>query len=145
MTTTALEGFMKSIWFRRVSTLLLAVYWFAMFLGTHLPRAKPPIPGASDKTHHYLAYFGLSLLVSGWLAVRRRVGVRELIGVLCLLALYGGFDEITQPLVQRTCDLRDWFADVSGVTTGLLFFFVGKRLWRRTAITETLPLGLSER
>lgn len=136
---------MAPIWLRRVSSILLAGYWLAMFLGTHVPLSRPPIPGASDKTHHYLAYLGLSLLVGGWLVVRRQVGVRELIGVLCLLALYGGFDEITQPLVQRTCDLRDWFADMSGVTTGLLLFFVGLRVWRRTTTTEALPLSLSER
>ena len=38
--------------------------------------------------------------------------------IVSLLAVVGAFDEITQPLVGRDCELLDWCADVVGAVVG---------------------------
>ena len=49
--------------------------------------------------------------------------------VICVAAMYGAFDELTQLLVpRRTADLRDWAADVVGATLGVAAFLIGWRL-----------------
>jgi VanZ family protein len=97
---------------------------------THLPRLGPipEIPG-KDKTLHFLAYAvaaGLMLLAY---AGRYRVRTVGLI-VIGLLAL-GAIDEITQPYVNRSCDMFDWLADGAGVfcVTGLM---VGLQRFRKS-------------
>jgi len=46
---------------------------------------------------------------------------------------YAAFDELTQMLVpSRSCDVKDFLADLAGISTGLLTFHIArhlKRLW----------------
>lgn len=100
---------------RRSVRLLLVVYWGLMFLGTHLPKVPEPLEEVSDKTLHFLAYFGLYLLL---LLDRRACNVfswGKAVGLVVLCALYGIADELLQIPVGRSADVRDWFADMSGV------------------------------
>jgi VanZ family protein len=115
---------------------LLVVYWIGAFAMTHLPMPKEArltqeIPHA-DKVVHLAIYAGLSLLLSVWFGVRKRVGGALLVAavVLCLLAGYAAFDEISQGKVGRDPDIRDWCADVAGIHFGLVGF-VALRGWVR--------------
>jgi len=51
------------------------------------------------------------------------------------LFLLGAMDEITQPYVNRTCDLYDWLMDISGVIV-VVMLWVGIKKYRRK---EQLP------
>lgn len=113
---------------RKITIVLLALYWPTLFVFAHIP-----IPQAvreadvSDKTLHFLAYLVLVYLL--WFAVRgdQKVSWRG-IGpwcVLAALAVYGVLDEWSQSFVAgRSCDIRDLFADMTGTLAGLILFSV---------------------
>ncbi len=107
------------------------VYWVAMFVGTHLPQIE--LPGGSviisvDKMLHFSGYFGLAFLLSlqvvSSAASRGKPEMHALrtrgFFVLLVIAAYGMFDEWTQLLVGRSCEMLDWLADILGAATGML-------------------------
>ncbi len=115
----------RPVWQRLVWT-ATAVYWIAMFVGTHWPKGPHlPISGG-DKVMHFSAYLGLALLLSLSTLSWWPVLWLKSIGIVGLLACYGAFDEMTQPLVGRDCELLDWCADMTGVllAVGLWLWFV---------------------
>ena len=108
-----------AIW-RRLTTAVLVVYWVALAVGTHLPRA-PIIPfQQGDKLMHAAAYAVLAMLAGVcWSAWRGPLCRRELTLLVTVLAIYAALDELTQIPVGRDGDWRDWLADVFGVTCGI--------------------------
>jgi VanZ family protein len=109
----------------RTMNLVLAVYWVALFVGTHVP-VPPDIVqlAGSDKTLHFLAYLGLSLLIAVCVRPRGRTYLWLLLG----LAAYGAIDELLQIPVRRSADVVDWLADVAGAAAGLATYALGNRL-----------------
>lgn len=104
---------------RRVLVAALLTAWLAAFAATHVPAPRVPHGLPSDKTLHLLTYAVLAGLL--WLTLRaygRPMRSRAL-ATFAALALYGAFDEITQPLVNRSADVRDWLFDTLGVTLAL--------------------------
>ena len=110
---------------------IVALYWLAMFIGTHVPHIS--LPGTStlvslDKLLHFCGYLGLSFLLSLWLvatASTRGEGEMQTLRtrgylILLFIAVYASLDEWTQLLVGRSCELRDWAADILGAFTGML-------------------------
>ena len=91
-----------------------------------------------DKLCHFLGYAGLAFLASIawslWRPVGRPLRRGHLAIVLLGLTAYGSFDEITQPLVHRTCELADWLADVAGAAVGLAGFALSTLFVRRAAV-----------
>lgn len=117
---------------RQATLLALAVYWIALFVGTHMPLPRGVSLHNSDKWIHFFAYAGLAgltTLAAGW---RSQSGLRlwQLALIVGCLAAFGGFDELTQPLVHRDADWLDWFADVSGVVLGTTLGAIIVRLSR---------------
>jgi VanZ family protein len=55
---------------------------------------------------------------SGW----HTLNWQDLAKVVLVIALYGTFDEITQPLVGRSRELLDWLADLTGALTATMLF-----------------------
>jgi hypothetical protein len=90
----AIEG--KSM--RRGLALVLAGYWLALFIATHLPRipASLELPG-SDKWHHFAAYAGLSFLLAAWRTLGRHLTWKAALGVIGLVALYTGSPTSSAP------------------------------------------------
>ena len=108
----------------RFATALLAVYWLAMFIGTHWPTTPQFIHGNSDKIWHFFAYAGLGAMCSAAWALSRptilaRLALRHCLLIVLVVAVYGALDEITQPLVGRSCELLDWSADSLGACAGV--------------------------
>lgn len=100
---------------------VLALYWATLAVATHWPSATPPPTGGwIDKVLHFLAYGGLAwLLIWAWRS-RWNASLGQLaLGIALLLAGYGAADEITQLLVNRSCELYDWLADLAGIAVGL--------------------------
>lgn len=100
--------------------LITALYWLLLFIGTHLPRIPEPLERVSDKTLHFLAYMGLSLLLSISALASRRLTTSRIIGLWFLCAIYALLDELLQIPVGRSADAWDWVADMSGVTLATL-------------------------
>ena len=100
-------------------TILLAAYWLALFVATHIPRVPQELtlPGG-DKWQHFVAYAGLAFL----LAFRQSFGAlltwKRAAAVVGIVALYGVVDELSQIPVGRHADLLDWLADVIGASGG---------------------------
>jgi len=53
--------------------------------------------------------------------------------VLPILFVYGAIDERTQPLVNRTCDIRDWYMDSAGAVAGVAIMAALRRFSRGAA------------
>jgi VanZ family protein len=104
---------------------VVAVYWLGMFGGTHYPTPPHTPFGNADKWMHFGAYCGLAFLVAIATGMRRPVSLAVGLSIVILLAGYGAFDETTQPLVGRDCDLWDWYADMAGTLVGLGLFRLG--------------------
>ena len=105
---------------RRVLGVVLAAYWVAMFLGTHVDIAPPgPEVPNSDKVVHFLGYCGLATLFAFWVATERRLTLKVVLGIMLTLAAYALFDELSQIPVGRECDVMDWVADMLGASLGV--------------------------
>ncbi|MGB2809036.1 MAG: VanZ family protein [Sedimentisphaerales bacterium] len=112
--------------FRRQKLIIISLlfYWPALFVLAHIP--IPPVvrkAGVSDKCLHFMAYLVLVFLL--WCAISpdRKVNWRKAAAwwVLLVTVLYGVIDELLQGVVVgRSCDVMDFFADLGGVTTGLI-------------------------
>jgi VanZ family protein len=50
---------------------------------------------------------------------------------MAIVAIYGAFDEMTQPLFGRNCDWHDWSADLQGGLVGALLALVIDQVTRR--------------
>jgi len=109
---------------RKVALFSLLFYWPALFVLAHIP-----IPllvreaGVSDKSLHFLAYLILVFLL--WFAISgdKKVNWRKGTAwwVLFIVGVYAVFDEWLQGYVAgRSCDVRDFFADLTGMLTGLI-------------------------
>ena len=94
--------------------ILCAAYWVALFTLTHLPRVPVIGPPMRDKVAHLLAYGVLAgvLYLTVWASGSR--AKRAAYSVVAVTVLYGAMDELTQPLVGRSCELYDWVADAAG-------------------------------
>src|SRR5260221_6092384 len=117
---------------RTGATLLLAAYWLAIFVATHVPHvpAALAMPGA-DKWEPLRAYAALAFLLAGRQSLWRPVGWTGFTRIAILAALYGAFDELTQIPVGRHADVNDWFADVLGSAFGLALFAVVRVVFAR--------------
>jgi VanZ family protein len=126
----------RSAFFRRLSLVLLTLYWAALFLGTHLPRMS--IPGGSDKLAHFLAFAGLAYLLA-WFVASLHPTRGAILTVLWVVILYAALDELTQLLIPtRHGDVADWWADVAGGLSGLLGYALTLMLVR---LLWTTPLS----
>lgn len=118
---------------RRVLLAALLTAWLTAFAATHVPAPRVPHGLPSDKTLHLLTYAVLAGLM--WLTLRaygRPMRSRAL-ATFAALALYGAFDEITQPLVNRSAEVRDWLFDTLGVVLALAIGALVEVLGARSA------------
>ena len=109
---------------RKVAIILLLFYWPGFFVFAHIPMPRL-VNGAgfSDKILHFLAYLILVCLL--WFAVSgdKQVNWRKGTAwwVLFIVVVYAIFDEWLQIYVAgRSCDVRDFFADLAGTLAGLI-------------------------
>lgn len=129
-----------------VVTIVLCLYWAALFYGTHTKLPPGILPGNSDKIVHFVSYGGLGALLISLRATRGAFPWTSVVGRWIFLALYGAFDELTQMLVNRSADFYDWCADVAGSAAGLAFMtFViwwFRRAHKSTELSSSVADGL---
>ena len=103
---------------------LLAVYWLFIFTATHAPQAALPQTHLGDKTEHFIAYGILAAIMCAWLRFTRPTWRRIALPVLLICAAYAAVDELTQPIVNRYADIRDFLADTIGAAIGVLIAMI---------------------
>jgi VanZ family protein len=101
-------------------TVLLCAYWAVLFFGTHARLPPGAIAPGMDKSIHFFAYAVLGGLLIAVHATRGLYTWATVFTCWLILVGYGVFDELTQILVNRQCELYDWLYDVAGAATGLL-------------------------
>jgi VanZ family protein len=112
---------------------LLAVYWLALCIGTHIPKIPEPLEvGGSDKFMHYGAYAGLAFLLAAWWTSAGRLSLGTAVILMAICLGYGILDEQAQDLVGRDCDFWDWGADAVGTLTGLAVYALAARNFSAT-------------
>jgi VanZ family protein len=110
----------------------LLVYWFIIFIGTTLPSSQlPNIGPLSDKAKHFIAYFLLSVMLDFALSFQKKkpwLSKYSNFFTFIIVALYGILDEIHQSFIPgRSCDINDWYADISGAFLGMILAFLLKK------------------
>ncbi len=103
----------------------LLLYWPAIFVLAHIPIPQLVYKAqVSDKTLHLITYLILVFLL--WFAVSpdKKVnwGKAAVWWVFLIMAGYGGVDELLQGYVGRSCDIKDFLANLVGVSGGLILF-----------------------
>lgn len=109
---------------------LRTVLWLSClagaFLATHLPPPRTPLRHVpSDKLLHAIGFAVLGMLTI-WQAAGGRTGLSRPVLATRYLALlaYALFDEVTQPLVGRSFEWKDWLADAGGAATGMIIAYL---------------------
>lgn len=114
----------------RLAMLVLAVYWAAIAIGTHLPAQLDFSPQVSDKVKHFSAFAGLSLLlayVTNSAEGRWRSSLVRFGSIALVVTVYAGLDEWTQQFVPgRVADPYDFVADVAGMLCGLTGYVIAR-------------------
>jgi VanZ family protein len=110
---------------QKVTLILLAFYWPTLFILAHIPIPKFVRQAqVSDKNFHFFAYLILVFLLWFTISPDKKVNWRKAATWLVLLVMigYGAADEWLQRYVAgRSCDIKDFAADLVGVITGLIF------------------------
>lgn len=111
---------------QKLTIISLLLYWPAIFILAHIPVPQLVREAhVSDKSLHFLAYLVLVFLL--WFAIHpdRKVNWRRTAvwWVLLVIVWYGVVDELLQSfVVGRSCDVMDFFANLTGVLAGLILF-----------------------
>jgi VanZ family protein len=126
--------------FRRAIGWTLAVYWTALFIGTHMPLPQlKEMPRFSDKVMHFGAYAGLAFLLGLWRSARRGYARGVPWTILLVVALYGVADELLQIPVNRSAEVADFTADMLGGMLGLVSLIPIQGYLRRFFISAVIP------
>lgn len=107
------------VWLNRAFAAAVVCYWGLMFTMTHLPKPPSLGPDMGDKAQHFLSYAVLAALLYAAVWMSRPGRRWPAIRVLAVVFAYGAVDEWTQPLVGRSCELRDWLADATGAAVAV--------------------------
>ncbi len=110
---------------QKLTIVSLLLYWPTIFVLAHIPIPQLVYKAqVSDKTLHLVVYLILVFLL--WFAVSpdKKVnwGKATVWLVLLITAGYGGADELLQGCVGRSCDIKDFLANLVGVSGGLILF-----------------------
>lgn len=103
------------------------LYWVLLFTATHIPLKKGTLPQGTDVPLHFLAYAGLSFLLTWWLSLKwDKLTLKRLFVVFMGVSLFGVVDELLQgiPVLQRQPSIDDWVADTVGALLGILLFLL---------------------
>lgn len=88
---------------------------------------KIPSPPLSDKFWHTMEYGFFAFFLWRAIVAERRnyVSWKIVLPVLICGAAFGAFDEFYQSFVPgRESSIRDWYADIAGISTMLIFLMM---------------------
>jgi|SRR5688500_2994115 VanZ family protein len=96
---------------------LTGAYWVGIFYLTHLPPQRVPKTRVADVYAHFAFYAVLAALLLWSLRYTRLSSRAAAWWVVVVGLVYGAVDEVLQIPVGRSCSMKDWLADASGVLT----------------------------
>ncbi len=105
----------------------LILYWILLFTATHIPLKKGTLPQGTDVPLHFIAYAGLSFLLTWYLSFKwDRLTPQRLLMVFVGVSLFGILDELLQgiPILRREPSIDDWVADTLGALLGIGLFLL---------------------
>ena len=109
---------------QKIAACVLALYWPALFVLTHVPIPRVVQEAdVSDKSLHFLAYLILTFLLWSAVSINQKLNWRRTVPwlVLTVIVVYGVLDEWLQGYVAgRSCDVWDFFMDLAGALAGLI-------------------------
>jgi len=132
---------------QKIAACVLALYWPALFVLAHIPIPRVVREAdVSDKSLHFLAYLVLTFLL--WSIVGGNQKVKWFRAapwlVLFVIVIYGILDEWLQGYVAgRSCDVRDFFSDLTGALTGLIISSFLTFWPAGLAVTATFIFGIT--
>ena len=102
----------------------LGIYWAIILILTSLPGNDLPNVKISDKIEHFLAFWGLAVLLKLTLTLQdkyQRLKKYSASFTLFIVGTYAALDELHQLLIPgRDCQFLDWVADFTGATVAVL-------------------------
>ena len=109
---------------KKVLLIPLIIYWIIILIGTTIPAdAFVDVVELSDKVEHFIAYFGLAVLLGLNLYFQEKwekISLYYIVATLIICLTYGVLDELHQLFVpNRMAEFWDWVADSLGTITGL--------------------------
>jgi VanZ family protein len=115
-----------------VRTLICVSIFISAFVVTHLPPPDQPIkPLEHDKLLHMTGFFVLGAMVVWRLgSLRATLPVPVAMVWYALLLTYAAFDELTQPIMGRSCELYDFLSDGLGGAMGMGLMMLTYPWWR---------------
>ena len=108
---------------KKINIVILAVYWPLLFVVAHIPIPQVVYEAqVSDKSLHFLAYLILVFLLWFAFCPDTRVNPRNKAfwWVIIIMISYSAADEVLQSYVGRMCDLKDFLANLAGISTAML-------------------------
>jgi VanZ family protein len=119
----AAPAIFRSLLSTKTVMLLLAAYWLALFVGTHMPGRYLEHIHIWDKLAHCGSYAGLAFLLALFLGLRHQPVWSLYALVFAVTAFYGVADELGQMFVpERAASVGDWMADLVGAAIGLAVY-----------------------
>ena len=110
----------------------LVIYWLLLILATSLPAADLPNIGTIDKVNHFVAYFGLTVLLSlsFLFQIKYEILYKKAFKIAFIIViLYGAIDEIHQLFIPgRMADIFDWLSDTGGALIGVFLVLLLVRM-----------------
>ena len=112
----------------------LVLYWLILLTLTTLPGADLPDIGVVDKVNHFVAYFGLAVLLSLTLLLQTKYELfyrKAFLFTFLIIIIYGALDEIHQIFIPgRSADILDWLSDAGGAFIGLLLVLLLVKMFK---------------
>jgi len=126
---------------KKVLLIPLIIYWIIILIGTTIPADSfVDTFEISDKIKHFVAYFGLAILLGLNLHFQEKwksLSFYYIIATLVICMTYGVLDELHQMFIpNRMAEFLDWVADSLGTITGLFVasVFLKKIMRNKTII-----------
>jgi VanZ family protein len=116
----------------RFGLVLLALYWLAIFVVTHLPGALALVskPKVNDKFIHFAIFFILGTLMC--YVTNSPRWVPRFVGIGLAGMAYAAVDEWTQQIVPgRVPDWADFIADSLGLWSAISIYVAAKWIYER--------------
>jgi VanZ family protein len=106
----------------------MIIYWVLVSVANVLPPGSFSKYQFNDKAEHFIAYF----VLTGFLCITNMVQnkiylfrTHPFTPAFLFAALYGFLNEIIQLYVPgRSCDFKDWLADVSGAMFAVVLLYL---------------------
>lgn len=126
---------------RRFLLISCIALWVTALVVSHIPADELPEGPISDKGLHFIGFFVLTSWFHWTLLAYRHPTGRRIALVICVMALYAAFDEITQPMFNRYGDIRDWYADMTGIIAAVIvwevFLITRAKIQARRSLPKT--------